>query len=443
MKPSITVSAVSFSLVAAILLQHLSAAEPLTLSNHGQRSTWFGENSEAAFDLYRWLHQHPEVSLYETETAAKLAEQWSAVGLTVTTEVGGTGLVGLLKNGDGPVVMLRTDLDALPVEEATGLDYASKNPGVMHACGHDIHMTTVTTVARYLATHLDQWSGTLMLIGQPAEERGLGAVAMLKDGLLKRFPRPDYGLAVHVDGSVPTGSVVIAGGAVGASADSVDITVKGRGGHGSAPHTTIDPVVQAADLIMSLQTIVSREVKPTNAAVVTVGSIVGGTKHNIISDQCKLQLTVRSHSEEVRQQLIDAICRRAKGIAIAYGAPEPVVIESEGVPALANDEALADRLGSLFRRLLGADHVQAKERSMGFEDFSQFGNAGIPITMFGVGSVSQERLDQYRKQGGIPSLHSATYYPDAEDTLRTAFQMLTAAALDLFENDPLADRANP
>lgn len=396
------------------------------------RLRWFEQQVDQSLELYQWLHRHPEISLEEIETARKLAELWQSQGMTVTRGVGGTGIVGLLNNGEGPTVMLRTDLDGLPVLEQTGLDYASQNEGVMHACGHDIHMTTVTTVARFLAEHRQLWSGTLMAIGQPAEERGLGARAMLTDGLFKRFPKPDVAIALHVDSFSSPGKVAVSGGFVNANADAVDIVVKGRGGHGSAPHTTIDPIVQAADLIMSLQTIVSREVKPQAAAVVTVGSIHGGTKHNIIGNECRLQLTVRSHSDDVRAQLVSAIKRRAEGIATAYGASAPEVIVSEGVPAMNNDQRIANRLGDLFATLVGSGNVGQRERGMGFEDFSEYGRAGVPIVMYSVGSVSAQRLADQRESGGIASLHSATYYPDARETLETAFVTMSAAALELF-----------
>ena len=420
--------------VALILMtsgQHCFGQQPSAYA----REEWWNNHKPKAVSLYHWLHEHPEISLEEKGTANKLAAAWREAGLTVATNVGGHGIVGIYKNGDGPTVMLRTDLDALPVLEATSLPYSSKNTGVMHACGHDIHMANAAAVGHFLVDKKDAWAGTLMLIGQPAEERGLGANMMLRDGLFQRFPKPDFGLAIHVDGGIPPGVIKTAAGYVGASSDSVDITVKGRGGHGSAPHTTIDPIVQAADLIMSLQTIVSRETKPTDAAVVTVGSIKGGTKHNIISDDCRLQLTVRSHNEEVRSHLIKSIRRRALGIAQAYGAPAPTVTVSEGVPALRNDPQVAARLKQVFVGLLGEANVRVAKRTMGFEDFSQFGFAGVPILMYGVGSVSQQRLDHYEQAGGIPSLHSAGYYPDAEQTLETAFMTASVAMIELFAGD--------
>ncbi len=403
--------------------------------------TWIDSQLSNLVETYHWLHLNPEISFEEEKTAAKIADLWQADGYEVTTGVGGHGIVGILSNGDGPIVMLRTDLDALPVTEQTQLPYASTKRvelsgggtvGVMHACGHDIHMTNLVGTARYLATHKDQWSGTLMLVGQPAEERGSGARAMLADGLFERFPKPNYAVALHVSADKPAGKVALMAGYALANVDSVDITVKGRGGHGSAPHTTIDPVIQAAELIVSLQTIVSREVDPTEPAVVTVGSIHGGTKHNIIGNDCKLQLTVRSYSDQVRQHVLDAIQRKAKAIAQGYGAPEPVVEISEGTPSLKNDEYLTARLRKVFVDTIGQDNVDTDVPSMGGEDFSQYGRAGVPILMYRLGSVLQSRLDRFDALDVPPaSLHSAQYYPDVEPTLKVGIKTMTAAALEL------------
>jgi hippurate hydrolase len=404
---------------------------------------WIDAEYPKLLELYHWLHQNPELSFQEKETAAKLAELWRADGYEVTTKVGGHGIVGLLKNGDGPTVMLRTDLDALPVTEQTQLPYASTKrveiagggtTGVMHACGHDIHMTNLVGTARYLAQHKDQWSGTLMLIGQPAEERGAGARAMLADELFTRFPKPDFAVALHTSDNKPAGTVALMPGYALANVDSVDITVKGRGGHGSAPHTTIDPVIQAAELIVSLQTIVSREVKPTEPAVVTVGSIHGGTKHNIIGNDCHLQLTVRSYSDRIRNQVLSAIDRKAKAIAQGYGAPEPELSISEGTPSLRNDDQLTDRLRKVFGEAIGQQNVDGDEPSMGGEDFSQYGRAGVPIVMYRLGTVRQRRLDRYDALDvPPPSLHSALYYPDVEPSLKTGIRTMTAAALDMLQ----------
>ncbi|TWT67280.1 M20 metallopeptidase family protein [Allorhodopirellula solitaria] len=418
-----------------------AVASPGAVANQHNVSQWLDQQLPEVLQLYAWLHAHPEVSFEEKETAAKLAGLWREAGFDVTENVGGFGIVGVLKNGEGPTVMLRTDLDALPVTEQTPVPYASKqtvtredgsSTGVMHACGHDIHMTNLTTVLQWLAEHRDAWSGTLLAIGQPAEEHGAGAKAMLEDGLFERFPRPDYALAMHVGSDTPTGQISIRPGFSQANVDSVDITMKGRGGHGSAPHTTIDPVVQAAELVISLQMIVSREIAPIEPAVVTVGSIHGGTKHNVIGNDCTLQLTVRSYSPDVRDQLLKAIRRRAFGIAATHAAPEPDVVLSEGTPSLKNDAELAGRMRTVFSELLGDDNVVENEPSMGGEDFSRYGIEGVPILMYKVGSVSQARLDRFEKLGIPPaSLHSAVYYPDAEQTLRVSIGAMTSGVLEL------------
>jgi hippurate hydrolase len=392
--------------------------------------------------LYRHFHTHPELSFQETETAARVAQELKAIGAEVTEKVGGTGVVGILKNGDGRTVLIRTDLDALPVTEQTGLAYASQvkvkgeagETGVMHACGHDIHITNLIATARWFAANKDQWKGTLIFLGQPAEERGGGAKAMLNDGLFTKFPKPDYCVALHVDSELATGKVGVRGGYALANTDSVDITLIGKGGHGAYPHTTIDPIVMAAQLILSLQTIVSREVKPIEPCVVTVGSIHGGTKHNIIGAECHLQLTVRSYTDEVRQQIHDAIIRKTKAIAAGAGAPEPKISFNEGTPAMFNDEKLAVRLREVFVRELGAANVDDPEPSMGGEDFSQYGRAGVPILMYRLGTIDPKRLARMKELGqDPPSLHSPLYYPDAEESLVTGVQTMVAATLELLK----------
>jgi hippurate hydrolase len=405
---------------------------------------WVKENLADIVQLYQHFHAHPELSFHEKETAARLAEEWKKAGAEVTTGVGGHGVVAVLKNGDGPTLMLRTDLDALPVTEQTGLGYASKvkvvNPddgaetGVMHACGHDIHIANVVGVARYLAANKDAWRGTVMLIGQPAEERGAGAQAMLDDGLFDKFPKPDFAVALHVDSTAAVGTVGVRAGYSLANVDSVDVTCRGRGGHGAFPHTTIDPIVQAAQLVLALQTIVAREVKPLEPAVVTVGSIHGGTKHNIIGDTCHLQITVRSYSDDVRSQVLASIERKAKGVAIAAGAPEPIIKVSEGTPSLFNDEQLAARLQKVFKTTLGEANVYDSEASMGGEDFSRYGKAGVPIVMYRLGAVDKERLARF-KQLGVPppSLHSAIFYPDAEPALATGMVSMASVVLELLK----------
>jgi hippurate hydrolase len=295
-------------------------------------------------------------------------------------------------------------------------------------------MTNLIGVARYLATNKELWRGTVVFVGQPAEERGAGAKAMLEDGLFKRFPRPNFALALHVAADLPTGSVGYRPGPAMANVDSVDITVRGRGGHGASPHTTVDPIVQAAELVLSLQTIISRELNPTQPAVITVGSIHGGTKHNIIPQECHLQITVRSHSDEVRDQLLTAIMRKAKAVAAGVGAPEPVVRFSEGTPSLFNDEELTERIVPVFRRTLGADKVVLSELAMVGEDFGQYGRAGVPIMMFRLGAVDPQRLDHYEELGQQPpSLHSPLFYPDVRETLCTGVTAMSSAVLELLK----------
>ena len=430
--------------LAAVAL--LLATAPTTILTAAEPAEWARQNIDDLLGLYKHFHANPELSFQEEQTAARLADELRKTGFEVTSNVGGHGVVALLKNGPGPTLMLRTDLDALPVAEKTDLPYASQvrvkdqrgaTVGVMHACGHDLHIANLIGVARYMAAHTDRWSGTLMLIGQPAEERGAGAQAMLADGLFVRFPRPDYAVALHVESTSATGTVGYRAGYSLANVDSVDITVKGRGGHGAYPHATIDPIVIAARLILDLQTIVSREIKPIEPAVITVGSIRGGTKHNVIGDTCHLQITVRSYSDEVRNHLHEAIARKARAAAASAGAPEPDITLSEGTPSLWNDEQLTARVATVFRRALGEDNVTESEQSMGGEDFSRYGKAGVPILMFRLGTIAPERLAGFKSSGVMPpSLHSPLYYPDAKDALITGVTALGAAALELLKTAP-------
>ncbi len=404
---------------------------------------WVADNLGSLVELYRHLHQTPELSQKEKETSARMAKELRDIGVTVTTNVGGYGVVGVLANGPGKVLLLRSDMDALPVAEQTGLPYASKvrtqdvkgaTVGVMHACGHDVHMTNLIGVARYLAAHRDGWSGTIVFVFQPAEETSIGAEAMLHDGLLSRFPRPDFAVALHDSADLATGKVSYRPGFTLANVDSVDIVVKGRGGHGASPESTIDPIVIAAKLVVDLQTIVSREVKPIEPAVVTVGSIHGGTKHNIISDECRLQLTLRSLSPEVRQQLRDAVRRKAFAAAASAGAPEPTIEISEGTPALFNDPKLTERVATILKQQFGDDKVELGEAVMGGEDFGRFGKAGVPICMLRLGAVSQKRLDEFAAQHQPPnSLHSPLFYPDIEETLTVGVPALSYVAMDLLK----------
>ncbi len=404
---------------------------------------WTKSNLPGVLDLYQHLHRNPELSYQEKETSARLADELEAVGAKVTENVGGYGVVALLENGEGPTLMLRTDMDALPVVEETGLVYASKvkvkdprgvEVGVMHACGHDIHMANLIGVARYLSANKDMWQGRVMFICQPAEERGGGARAMLGDGLFERFPKPDYALAMHVTSRLATGKVAYRPGYACANVDTVSITMIGRGGHGAAPHTTIDPVVLAAKLVVDLQTIVSREIKPTDPAVITVGSIHGGTKHNIIGDTCDLEITVRSYSDEVRNHLRDAIKRKAFAAAASAGAPDPKVSYSEGTPSLENNVDLVDRVAPVFEKIVGSDNVELADQTMGGEDFSRYGRAGVPIFMYRIGSVNEKRLARWEHlEIPPPSLHSPIYYPDAEETLQTSVPVMASAVLEILK----------
>ncbi len=397
--------------------------------------------------LYRHLHRNPELSLHERRTAAELAGRLRALGVRVTEGVGGTGRVGVLETGPGPTVLLRTDLDGLPVVEKTGLPYAStvtteddagNTVGVMHACGHDVHMTAWLGTATLLAQLRDHWRGTLLLVGQPAEERGLGAAAMLADGLFERFPRPDYALALHASASQPAGVVAFTSGPAFASVDSVDIVIHGAGGHGAYPHTTVDPIVIAARTIVALQTIVAREVNPLDPAVVTVGSIHAGAKHNVIPDEARLQLTVRAYKPEVRRQLLDAIRRIAISEAAAAGAPRPAeVTVSEGTPPVVNDPELTQRLAGALRVRLGAERVLEQDPVMAGEDFSRYGLAGVPAFIFWVGAVEPERHRAAGETGAaLPSLHSPLFAPEREPTLRTAVLAEVAAVLELLGRKP-------
>lgn len=392
--------------------------------------------------LYQDLHRTPELSNQETETAKKMADGLRAVGFEVTTGVGGTGVVGVLRNGRGPTVMLRTDLDALPVEEGTGLPYASRVPGVMHACGHDVHMTAWIGAATLLAGTRDRWKGTLVMVGQPAEEVGTGAEAMLADGLFTRFPKPDHAIAVHASARHAAGTVVLVSGFALANVDSVDVTIHGRGGHGAAPQTTIDPVVIAARTVLALQTIVSREQDPLDPAVITVGSIHGGTKHNIVPDDVTLQLTVRSYGDASRARLLAAITRVVEGEAAAAGAPvKPEIGVTPGPAATWNDPAVVEQLRPAFVRALGADRVVDGARVMIGEDFSAYGRAGVPSVLVWVGAVDPALLGDPAKPP--PSNHSPLFAPSPEPTVRAATTTLVTAALTLFRTHDRPVKAAP
>jgi len=398
-----------------------------------------------AYALYVDLHQHPELSGAETATAAKLAGQLRALGYTVTERVGGTGVVAVLRNGSGKTILLRTELDALPVEEATGLPFASKvhakdpsgrDVAVGHMCGHDVHMSALVATASIMAQRKDAWHGTLVLIGQPAEETISGAEKMVKDGLFTRFPRPDALLALHVMNDLPAGQVGVVEGAYSSNADSLRITIYGKGGHGSAPHTTVDPIVIAARTVVSLQTIVAREVKPGEFAVVTVGYVNAGTKNNIIPDQAELGLTVRTHSGQVRTQILNAITRIANAEAQAGNAARAPLIERyEATDAVYNDPALTRRLQQSLATALGADHVVKGEPITASEDFSVFIEQGIPGFYLTLGGADPQKFAEARANGtSLPSNHSPLFAPDVDPALHTAINAEVAMLRDLLSN---------
>ncbi|QYJ05909.1 amidohydrolase [Qipengyuania flava] len=400
-------------------------------------------------ELYRDLHANPELSFEEYKTAAKLAKRMRDLGFEVTEEVGKTGVVSVMRNGEGPTVLLRADMDGLPVIEQTGLPYASKvmatpasgvTTGVMHACGHDTHMAGFIGAAQLLVDHKDSWQGTLVMVLQPAEELGLGALAMIEDGLYTRFPKPDYAIAFHdAAAPMPAGTIGYTPGYALANVDSVDITVKGIGGHGAYPHTTVDPVVLASSIVMKLQTVVSRNSSPLDPAVITVGSFHAGAKHNIISDEAKLQLTVRSYSDESRQLLLDGIRRVARGEAITAGLPEDlmpeIAIEETYTPSTYNDPDFTERMAASFKARFGENRVGETPPVMGGEDFSQFRRAApedVQSMIFWISGTPQPMLEALETDGTpLPSLHSPFWAPDAEKVIATGAEALASAAIEL------------
>ncbi len=420
-------------------------------------------------DLYKHLHENPELSFKEKNTAARLAKELSSLGFEVTErvgddwvrekvlkdegeileDVGGYGIVAVMKNGEGPTVMLRADMDALPLEEKTGLPYSStvvgqthtgKDAPVMHACAHDSHVAILVGAARQLVERKDDWSGTLVLIGQPAEELGLGAIAMLEDGLYKKFPKPDYVLSTHTSGWAPAGKISYTSGYALANVDSVDITVKGIGAHGSAPHMGKDPIVIGAQIINALQTLVSREVNPLKAGVVTVGSFRAGFKHNIIPDEAKLQITVRSYDDDVRKTLLDGIERIAIAQALSAGLPEDLMpeikMESDYTPSTYNDPEMTDRVMNAIGTSIGEDKVETQPPSMGGEDFSQFHryDKDIKTLIFWTGGADAKAFQAaVDGKGPMPSgNHSPFFAPVPEPALKLGVQAMTAGTLELF-----------
>ena len=406
-------------------------------------------NIDEIVNLYKFLHSNPELSWQEDKTASHLADILEADGYEVTRGVGKKGVVAILENGKGPTLMIRADMDALPVEEKTNLKYASKvrqinrfgkEVPVMHACGHDIHMSVLIGTAKNLISMKNSWSGTLMLVLQPAEEVGQGSLAMLEDGLFERFPRPDFNLALHVGGMGPAGTIGYQLGYAMANVDSVDIIVNGVGGHGAYPHTTIDPIVLASQIVLSLQTIVSRKIDPLEPAVVTVGSIHGGLKHNIISEEVRLQLTLRSYSDEVREKTIDEIKKIVKGLGIAAGLPESkmpkVLLKDEYTPALYNDPEFSRKVLSFISEEIGDENVREISAVMGGEDFARYGRQDpkIPSLLFWLGGTSKEDWKKFQNNEiELVSIHSPFFAPDPKPTITTGIKAMSASALGLLK----------
>jgi hippurate hydrolase len=413
---------------------------------------------ESLVGIYEQMHAAPELSHHEANTSALLATELRSLGFSVTDHVGrypkpewqGYGVVAVMKNGTGPTVLVRADMDALPVEERTELPYASRvratddsgsEVPVMHACGHDIHVTVLIGTARRLAALKNRWRGTLVLVGQPSEEKGDGARALLADGLYTRFPKPDLAVALHDFGELEAGTVGYTSGYMLAGATSVDVTIRGRGGHGAYPQSTKDPIVMAAEFVVALQTIVSREILPTDPAVISVGSIHGGTKYNIIPDEVKMQLTIRTYKPEVRQHILESLARIAKGIAMAGGVPEdrsPVIAvnETEAAAPVFNDPALTAHAVAALRAALKPDHVIALERVMGSEDFGVYGleNQQIPTVFFRLGAIDAERMASSKASGvPLPSLHSSAFWPAPEKTIDTGVTAMTSVVLELMK----------
>ena len=421
-------------IVSGLLLT--SATKPPTIESI------ISEDMAYLIDFYKTRHENPEISLKEKETAATLAAELKKIGFEVTENFGGYGIVGIYKNGKGPTILYRTDMDALPMYEKTELAYKSKlttqyngqEIGTMHSCGHDMHMTSWLGTARAMVEMKKEWQGTLMLIGQPAEEIGAGARLMLKAGLYQKFGVPDYGIGLHCSPTIETGKVGFGKGYTMANTESVDIIVKGVGAHGASPHMSIDPVVTASMIVMELQTIVSRNLKPTESAVVTVGAIQGGIKHNIIPDEVTLKLTVRTYNEDVRQMVHRRIEEIAKGVAIASGVSEdllPVVsFPEEFTPANYNDSDLVDKMMAAATKSIGMDNVETAEPLMVGEDFSLYGSTPekVPTVLYWLGTAPKERLES----GNVPGLHSPYYFPIPENSLKTAIAVNTTALIALF-----------
>jgi amidohydrolase len=434
---------------SVVWLAGVSVALALTTSSMAapkEDDGWLEAHIEELIALYQYLHSHPELSLKEVNTAKRVADELGKAGAEVTTGVGKLGVVGVLRNGQGPTVLVRTDLDALPVTETTGLPFASRvtttdddgnTVGVMHACGHDVHMTTLVGTARWLADHKDGWAGTVVLIGQPAEEKVGGAKLMLADGLYSRFPKPDYALALHVKEDLEVGKIGYCPGPAFAGSTGVDVIVRGKGGHGAAPHQTVDPVVLAAMMIVDWQTIVSREIEPIQPCVLTVGSIHGGSKHNIIPSEVRLQLTLRAFRDDVRDSLIAGLKLRSEALARAHRAPAPSISVLDATPPTINTPGLVSRVVPALARAVGEANVVAIDPTMGAEDFGLFSQGGVPIFMFRLGVIPSDRMAEARARGEtLPSLHSPFFRPDAPAALRVSVRAMTAAVTELLPKKP-------
>jgi amidohydrolase len=460
MKPAILALGASF----------LAACTSLAQPAEAQAAPAFAANGKTLRQIYEYLHKNPELSFQEKNSSALLAAEMKRLGFTVATGVGdawtkarakkeygkiedgvaGYGIVAVMQNGAGPTLLIRADMDALPLVEKTGLPYAStardiawsgEDSGVMHACGHDIHMTVWLGVARELVARKSAWKGTLVMIAQPAEEIGLGSMAMIEDGLFTRFPKPNFNLALHDNASLPAGTVGVGSGYVMANVDSVDLTVKGVGGHGAYPQDTKDPIVIAARIVTTLQTLVSRELDPQDSGVVTVGAFNGGFKHNIIPDEVQMQLTVRSFADTTRDKLLKGIERIAKAETMAAGLdPSKAIairVKDDYTPSLYNDPAFVERMAAVLKKTIGEDKVVTAQPTMGGEDFSRFGRTSdkIPTMLFWLGAVAQAKYDASQKPGGpqLPSLHSSTFAPDPDPTIATGVKAMTAAAMEVLK----------
>jgi amidohydrolase len=449
---SVACRAVALGVGGSILTSNFALAQEMTVEKTAVSEL------PSLLAIYKDIHSHPELSTREEKTSALVAKELRATGCEVTENFGKYdnpnlkcyGVVGIMKNGTGPTVLVRTDMDALPVEEDTGLPYASKVTAkgddgrevhVMHACGHDAHMSAFIGTARALQRLKDRWSGTIVFIGQPAEETVGGARALLKAGLYNRFGKPDFALGFHDKADLQTGHIGVTPGYTYANVDSVDVTVRGVGGHGAYPHKTKDPIVLAAEMINAWQTIASRENNPLDPIVVTVGSIHGGTKHNIIPDEVKMQLTVRTYKSEVRDRVLKAIDQIAKGIASAGGVPgdrAPIVnvLKDQFTPATYNNPDLTKRLVGVWKNVLGADNVEIVDPTMGGEDFAEYSlpDHSIPAVDFHIGAVDPEKIAQFKREGKeLPSLHSSKFAPVPEPTIRVGIIGMTSAVLDLMK----------